>query len=279
MRAFYSDQGKEAVMNYYHMMLEKLTVEYEQMEVETRFGKTFMLCAGEKTRPPLILLHGSSMNATMWIGDMPKHANAYRVYAPDMPGEPGKSDENQLSFDTNDYTDWLLDVITELNAVKPILIGASLGGWLAARFAAAHPDLVGKLVLLCPGGIGSQNHAFKEIALSLLPKGEEGLNQLFLMINGGNAIPEIVLNYQKLIAVCFNARKEELPILSDDNLRKLTMPVAVFVGAKDIMLRSDETIDRIRSLLPNAKTVIYPEMGHSLPGACDDVLDFLNAPS
>lgn len=276
MKAFNSEQGKEAVMNYYGMMLEKLTVPHEKIEVGTRFGKTFVICAGEKSAPPMFLLHGSSMNSSMWVGDIPKYSGAYRVYAPDMPGEPGKSDENQLPFDSSDYSDWLSDVMSALGVKKTVLIGASLGAWLAVKFSVEHPESVEKLVLLCPGGIGSQNHKFKEIALSLLTKGEEGVNELFRMINGGAEIPEAVLNYQKLIAVSFNSRKEELPVFSDGDLKKLNMPVAVFVGGKDIMLRSDETIDRITRLLPDATAVMLPERGHSLSGLCDDILGFLN---
>lgn len=85
---------------------------------------------------------------------------------------------------------------------------------------------------MCPAGIGSQNHEFKEIALSLLQKGEKGLDELFLKINGDLPIPEIVMNYQRLIAVSFHPRQENVPIFSDEELKRLTMPSILFVGDK-----------------------------------------------
>ena len=168
MKAFKSQEGKAAVQSYYDMLLNELTVPYERLTVQTRFGNTFLLTAGNVANSPLVLLHGSSMNSAMWIREINMLSSLFRVYAPDIPGEPGQSDENQLPFDTDDYSDWLLDTLAALSADRIVLVGASLGAWLAAKFSALHPDKVAKLVLLCPAGIGSQNHSFKEIALSLL---------------------------------------------------------------------------------------------------------------
>ena len=47
----------------------------------------------------------------------------------------------------------------------------------------------------------------------------------------------------------------------------------LFVGAKDIMLHSMETADRMKKLVPNAKINILPEGGHSLINLADTYLD------
>jgi len=275
MNAFKTQESREAVFNYYNMLLEKLTVPHEELNINTRFGNTFLLAAGDETKPPIILLHGSSMTSAMWIGDINILSRDYRVYAPDMPGEPGKSHDEQLPFDTSDYADWLLDVINGLSLDKATLAGASLGAWLAIKVSINHPNKISRLVLLCPAGIGSQNEAFKEIALSLLSKGEDGVNELFAQINGGTPVPEIIMNYQKLIAWAFNSRQEPIPIFTDNELKRLTMPCIVFVGAKDIMLRSDETADRLSKLVPHAEVVTLPDKGHSLSGLSDKFVEFL----
>ena len=275
MKAFKTQEGKEAVFNYYNVLLEKLTVPHEELNVNTRFGNTFVLAVGDKTKPPVVLLHGSSMNSAMWIGDINILNRDYRVYAPDIPGEPGRSNDEQLPFDTSDYMDWLFDVMSGLSLDKITLAGASLGAWLAAKFSISYSNRISRLILLCPAGIGSQNEAFKEIALSLLTKGEEGVNELFTQINGGNPVPEAVMNYSKLIAWAFNSRQEPIPMFSDDELKHLTMPCIVFVGAKDIMLRSDETADRLSKLVPHAEVIILPDKGHSLSGLADKYVSFL----
>ncbi len=111
--------------------------------------------------------------------------------------------------------------------------------------------------------------------MRLLPQGEAGVNELFRLINGGNEIPEVMLNYQKLIAFCFNARQEPIPLFTDEELSRLTMPGIVFLGEKDIMLNSNETAARVRRLLPHFEVVEFPSLGHSLAGQGDDVLGFL----
>ncbi len=274
--AFKTTEGKMAVLQYYNNLLSNLTVPYEEKTIETRFGETFVLTTGNKNNTPIILLHGSSMNSSMWISDIAPLSNKFLIYAVDLPGEPGKSVESQLSFDTDDYSNWLHDVFTELAIEKANIIGASLGAWLATLFSVRHPEKVKKLVLLCPAGIGSQNHNFKDIAMSLLTKGEAGVNELFMKINGDNPIPEDILNYNKLIAACFNSRQETIPIFSDEELKRLTMPCSLFVGKKDIMLNSEETIDRLNQLVPHTEINLLPEKGHSLYGLSDDIIKFIN---
>lgn len=275
MKAFKSQESKEAVFNYYNMLLKKLTVPYEEVNIRTRFGDTFMLVAGSAANPPLIFLHGSSMTSAMWIGDINALSSDYRVFALDIPGEPGRSDEEQLPFDTSDYSDWFLDVMEGLSLDKAVLVGASLGAWLAIKFVVNNPEKVSRLVLFCPAGIGSQNEAFKEIAFPLLSKGEEGINELFAQVNGGEPVPEMTMNYIKLIAWAFNSRQEPIPIFSDDELRRLIMPLIVFVGEKDIILRSDETAERISRLLSHAEVIMLKEKGHSLSGFGAEIASFL----
>ena len=86
-------------------------------------------------------------------------------------------------------------------------------------------------------------------------------------------MPEIIIKFQILIGKNFNTRKEPIPIFSDEELRRLTMPVFLFVGAKDIMLHSMETADRMKKLVPNARINVLPEGGHSIINLTDEILE------
>jgi pimeloyl-ACP methyl ester carboxylesterase len=152
-------------------------------------------------------------------------------------------------------------------------MGASLGAWLSAKFAIKYPEKIDKLILICPAGIGTQNKKFILTALFYMFLGEKGIRKLFKIINGNVEMPEIILRFQMLIGKHFNTRKEPIPIFSDDEVSRLTMPVFLFVGAKDIMLHSLETADRVKKLVPNAKINILPEGGHSLINLTDTILE------
>ncbi|WP_069999030.1 alpha/beta fold hydrolase [Cellulosilyticum sp. I15G10I2] len=272
-KAFKTQGGRDEVLQYSDMLLESLTIPYERLSINTRHGSTFCIAAGDISAPPMILLHGSSMNSSMWISDILKYYQKYRVYALDIPGEAGRSDEGQLPFTTSDLDDWLYDVLSGLSINKVIVIGASLGGWLAAKFAIRYPDKIDKLVLLCPAGISTQNKKIIIMAIFHMLLGEKGIRKLFKMINGNLDIPEIILKFQILIGKNFNTRKESIPIFSDDEIRRLTMPVFLFVGAKDIMLHSIETADRMKKLVPSARINILPEGGHSIINLADEILE------
>lgn len=277
--AFISQEGKTAVTARYEKILEDLSVPCEQIFIPTRYGSTFALTAGKAQAQTVILLHGSSMNSAMWLNDIAALSYRYRVIALDIPGEPGKSNERQLPLDSDDYACWLSEVLSVLKIQRTVLIGNSLGAWIALKFSVLYPEAVEKLVLLAPAGIGSQNPEFAVRAMELLPKGDAGVTELLTEINGGAAIPEGQLEYQKLIASVFNGRQEIIPLFTDQEIKRLSMPCAVFLGGKDIMIRSHETRDRLLRLIPHCIVKMYPEKGHSITGMEQVILDFLQSPS
>lgn len=273
--AFKSEEGKNEIFKYYELLLTKTDSAYEEIIVSTSYGDTYVIAMGEKNLPPLILLHGSGMNSAMWIKEMEQYSLTHRVYAVDMPGEPGKSDERQLPFGSDDFSDWLNDVFNALLIEKASIVGISLGAWLGAKFAIKYSQKVDKLVLLCPAGIGPQKKSFVFKALFYGILGEKGIDKLYCKVNGDKPMPKIILDYQKLIGKHFNFRKEIIPLFSDEELKKLTMPIALFVGAKDIMFYSEKTANRLKSIATHAKINLIENEGHSLVNQGDCIREFL----
>ncbi|WP_246615234.1 alpha/beta fold hydrolase [Clostridium thailandense] len=105
---------------------------------------------------------------------------------------------------------------------------------------------------------------------------EKGIDKLYYKVNGNQPIPEEMLKYQKLIGKSFNYRRETIPIFSDNELKLLTMPTVLFVGAKDIMLYSDKTARRLGGLLPHAEINIIAEAGHSNVSDVNKIIAWLN---
>ncbi len=275
-KVFKTNEGKNDVIKFYDKFLQKLALSYEKFYVDTRYGKTFIIASGEKSNPPLILLHGSGMNSVMWLRDIKEYSKTYRVYAIDMLGEPGKSDENRPSLIGSSYAEWLKEVFENLSVERANIIGISLGAWLAIKFSVSYPEMLSKLVLLCPSGVGPQKKSFifKAIAYGIL--GEKGIDKLYYKVNGNQLIPEEMLKYQKLIGKSFNYRKETIPVFSDNELKLLTMPTVLFVGAKDIMLHSDKTARRLGNLLPHAQINISSKAGHSNVNDVNKIIEWFN---
>lgn len=274
--AFQTPEGKTAILGYYDAMLEKWSFPLEKQTVTTRYGEVFLLACGDKKAPPLLLLHGSAFNSMMWLGDLQEYSRNYRVYAIDLPGEPGRSDEHQLPFDGPAYADWLYDVTNALSIEKASLVGISLGAWLCIKFALNYPHKVEKLVLLCPAGVGPQKKPFLLAAILHAMRGERGMDQLYAKVNGNQPLPEEVLLFQRLIGKHFNFRRESIPLFSDSELRRLTMPTNLFVGKKDIMLHSLKTAKRLGRMVPHAQINVIENAGHTLINLYDQIFAFLN---
>lgn len=273
--AFKSQEGKKEILKIYDSLIERWHSPNEKFYVNTSFGSTFVIASGEKDAPPLILLHGSAMNSAMWANDVKQYSRNYRVYAVDMPGEPGRSDENQLPFNGSNFSDWLDDVFKALSLKSAVLIGISLGAWVAVKFSVNHPEKVDKLVLLCPAGIGPQKKSFLFKSLAHMLLGERGMKKLYNKVNGNQPIPEVILNYQMLIGKNFNYRREVIPLFRDSELKQLTMPTILFVGGKDIMIHSLKTAHRLKNLVPHAKINIIPDSGHVLINLTNNIIDFI----
>lgn len=272
---FKSARGREIILDAYEKILRQWPVPYHEHSISTRHGETFVLTCGSEADPPLVLLHGSTSNSAMWIGDAAVYSTDYHVLAVDVPGEPGKS--QPLRFDLNGPAgaEWLEDVLAAFGFEKATLVGISLGGWMALKFAVTHPKRVEKLVLLCPGGVAPSKDLFMLKMIPFLLLGEWGTGQIARMMNGGQPFAEETIRYMGVINTHFNPRTKGGPLFADDELKDLTMPVLLIAGLKDPLLDMPRTAARLRKLLPCLTVDMLPEAGHVLANTAGRALPFL----
>lgn len=155
LKLYKSVDGYRAIMEWYESLVEKIEVPFEALYVNTRFGRTHMLAAGSKDAPALFLISGVAGCAPLWRKQLESLSANFRVYALDIPGQPGRSDPNPPSFLNDDYCNWLLDVLDDLGVERAHVAGISAGAWIAMRFGSLHPSRVRKVVMLGPTGISS----------------------------------------------------------------------------------------------------------------------------
>lgn len=153
LKLYRSEEGFNAIMSWYEETLAKIEIPVESVFVETRFGRTHMLAAGPADAPPLLLIPGIAGCAPLWRRQFPALSRHFRVYALDIPGQPGRSDPNPPSLLNDDYADWLRDVLDGLGYERVHVAGVSVGAWVAMRFAIAAPERVLKVVMFGPTGL------------------------------------------------------------------------------------------------------------------------------
>jgi pimeloyl-ACP methyl ester carboxylesterase len=107
---------------------------------------------GPEGAPVVLMLHGVAGNAWVWDDVAARLALAlprHRIVAIDQ-RDGGDTDHPPTGYDRTDFFADLVAVHDDLGGAPLVLVGHSRGGWLAAAFAAAHPDRVGRLVLVDP---------------------------------------------------------------------------------------------------------------------------------
>lgn len=272
-----SEAGGRALAQRYHELLTLWPVPNQQLHLATSQGATFVIASGDKAAPPLVLLHGAGSNALSWLRDVAAWAKHFRVYAVDVIGEPGLSAQSRPPLASDAYALWIGEILNALSLTQADIVGMSLGGWLALDFATRNPSRAGKLVLLCPGGVGRQKTGFLAQAMFLMLFGEWGRKKALSLALGAtreNANPQAEA-YMLSIFREFRPRRDVLPIFSDERLKQLTMPVLLIVGGRDAMLDSRATAARMRRTLPNLTVHELPETGHLITGQTEAISAFL----
>jgi len=267
--------GEQAVMAIYDEALQHWPVPYETHTVSTRHGNTFVFASGKIDSPALILLHGAGGNSSMWAGDVRDYVARFRVYAVDLLGEAGKSDPNRPAWESSAFAEWLEDVLNGLKLERATLVGLSQGAWAALKFATVMPNRVNNLVLMSPGGIVPDRASFLIYAIAMSLLGTWGIRRMVTALFGDQAVPDGVVDRVMTITQQFKPRFGVLPIFSDEALRRLTMPVLLVGGNKDVMRDLDKIGTRLRGLLPNLSVSIIPGGGHALINTSSLVMEFL----
>ncbi|NBC21447.1 MAG: alpha/beta fold hydrolase [Alphaproteobacteria bacterium] len=254
--------------------------------VEVDGHRLHVLTAGPDG-PPVLMIHGASANAREFtLNLMPQLSDRFRVLAPDRPGhgysERPETEGAILAMQARQLAG-LLDV-SETGPV--IVVGHSYGGAVALRLALDHPDKVRGLVLLAPvthdwgdnGGTAWYNdiaappivgHAFAQLAPLAGPgAARSGMASVFHPA----PVPE---NYYDEAAIgllfrpaAFRANARDMVALrrelaaQETRYEELDMPVIVFSGAKDTVLKPQLHARRLEKQATNVELVKLPDGGH-----------------
>ena len=96
--------------------------------------------------PPVVLLHGPIANGLHWRRVIPALTPGHRVIAPDLPGQ---GETGQTAGGTREEVlEWLDALVEETCEGPAAVVGVTLGGSVAAWYAAEHPERVDRLVLV-----------------------------------------------------------------------------------------------------------------------------------
>jgi pimeloyl-ACP methyl ester carboxylesterase len=102
--------------------------------------------------PSLVFIHGTRLTGEMWAAQRGDLGATYRIVTPDLPGHGSRADEPFTLQAAADAIEAVLRDELALAGRPAVLVGLSLGGFVAMEVAARRPDLVTGLVIAGASG-------------------------------------------------------------------------------------------------------------------------------
>ncbi|HEX9108330.1 MAG TPA: alpha/beta fold hydrolase, partial [Longimicrobiales bacterium] len=240
-----------------------------------------------------LFLHGYPLSSAIWDAQLAAVPPGWRFLAPDLPGF-GASPAPRPGITLDDYADEVVHLLDELGVRGAVVCGLSMGGYIAFRMRALHPDLMAGLVLMhtraAPDSPDArqaryataqraQQEGVAPIAEAMLPRllSEETRQRrpdVVERLRGITATATVagVVAAQQAMA----ARPDSTPLLP-----RLDVPALVVAGEDDTLAPAAE-MRGMAEAIPGAAFVLLPGAAHlscmEVPAPVNAVLsDFLGA--
>jgi pimeloyl-ACP methyl ester carboxylesterase len=232
--------------------------------------------------PPLVFLHGAG-TVTGFDFAEPWSRN-FRVIIPYHPGFGPSADDPKIA-DIHDYVLHYVELFDTLELNQFRLVGQSMGGFIATKFAVEHGRRLDKLVLVCPIGIpvppGQPTVNFLAVPPEELPALLAHDPQTVIKhLPAGAPPPEFIAERVKeataagrVLGGGSRTFDENLP----RQLHRLTMPTLIVWGKKDRLTPAAQHTAWAKAL-PNATLELFDNAGHLVldesPAAVRAIADF-----
>jgi pimeloyl-ACP methyl ester carboxylesterase len=269
-KAVYKSAKSQKIMQeLYDRQVSALNIEFEDIYVDTRFGKTHLIKTGNPNGKPILLFHGGNCTAPCSLRDFLYFTNEYLIYAADTMGHPGKSAQTVLSAKNLEYGEWASDVIDGLGFEQMICMGSSYGGGVLAKLMRFAPQKISKAILIVPSGICNSSTISIMFSMGIpmilyiITKKEKWLKKAILpMAINEKEIDESIFEMTKYSFdnVCVKAGMPSN--VKEADMKNYNAPTLLIAAEKDVLFPGEKVIARAKAIIPNLKTYLMKGSGH-----------------
>lgn len=238
------------------------------------------------TAPALLLLHGLGCDRHTWDPIWDALAEHYTLLAPDLLGH-GESDKPRGDYSPGGYANGMRDLCTVLGLDRVTVAGHSFGGAVAMQFAYQFPERTERLVLVDPGGLGTEvtgliralslpgyDLVLRLLTLPLLrhlnvaalktvsqvgPRELRDLDEVAAILDSFKD-PGKRYAVHKLVSGVIDWRGQNVTMRDRAYLTQ-AMPLCVVWGADDRVLPAHHA-DIVREIAPGAQVTVMDDCGH-----------------
>ena len=237
---------------------------------------------GKRDGRVLVLIHGSNASLHTWEPWVAILGKDYRVISLDLPGH-GLTGKNPAGvYDNASYVGVVDRLLTKLNVDKAVIGGNSMGGGVSWLYALEHPAKVEALLLVDASGqpyaksgevpLGfrlMRMPVIKEAARFIAPRSIFESSVKTSMSVQSKIDDELIDRYWELNRYPGNreatmqrfANPKSMAPSTQERLATIKVPVMIMWGAEDNLIPVTSA-KWFAQAMPQAKLVIYPEVGH-----------------
>ena len=236
-------------------------------------GKTWPYLAGGGGEA-LVLVHGYTSNKDVWTMIARHLTPYYTVYAPDLPGFGDANRDPAADYGFDAQVENLRAFLQGLGLTRVHLAGNSMGGGIAAGYAARYPQEVASLWLLdaaatqelADSDLMRHYDATGEFPL-LVRTREEQVRKLELVFGKPRYVPHALIVDQSeaarkdfdLHSQILKAIRRGAPI--ESRYAHLQTPALIVTGDQDRVV-PPASVRTLARVFPNSQVRVMPGLGH-----------------
>jgi pimeloyl-ACP methyl ester carboxylesterase len=261
---------------------------YEDVFVDTQYGKIHVIVSGPKDAPPMLLLHASGVAAWSWKFNVETLCKNYRTYAIDTLGDVGQSEYASLDHilkTGEDQAHLYAEITDKLGIKKAVVVGASDGGAIASYYALHYPERVEKLALLGPMGYAGANESIVRIMFAqFFPLKPVQRSTFKWAFSDSDKLIEEFGEWFTLTMTGYTGGTIRVApsMLSAEQRQSFAMPVMFIFGTRDNLVGDPEAAKALVQDVPDVCVEIVEAghlMGGEVPEECNQlILDFFGEP-
>jgi pimeloyl-ACP methyl ester carboxylesterase len=229
-------------------------------------GDTFVRISGQGF--PLVFVHGFTTTSEFWREQAEEFSQAYHVIRINLPGHGASPAPTSRRYRLEDFVEDVNRVFRELGIEKAVLIGLSMGGIVAQKFALKYPHLLKALVLVDTTSHGIGPDATADAFLAIADK--RGLKQAvqdLSDISFSSSASPVLLEWARREVIQtpeFVARAAVRSLNDADtrsSLSQIKMPTLVIAGDEDRVTPPQES-EILAKGIGGSTLSLIPGAGH-----------------
>lgn len=264
MQSLYKTQaGKDAIFHLYEQKLAELKISTKSLNIETQYGRTHILQAGDTSKAPLILIHGSNGCAPIALETYAMLLDHFNVYAVDVLAQPNKSAETRLSMKDASYGIWMNEIIDSLQLTEVSLAGFSFGGLVILKTLEHDESKIKEVFLSAPAYIVNGN-PLKSLFKVFRPmkKYMKTQDKVYVESFLGEVFTHrdtFAIEFLSQIFLHFNMDFSSVPVIKKKSAQQITTPITLFAADEDIMFPGKNMLKRAKKVFPSLKKSVLLE--------------------